>query len=92
MKAALEAVMLICFGISWPFSIVRSLKSRTAAGKSPVFLIFIIIGYVCGIAAKISGGEFFPVGILYVADMLMVITDLLIYFRNRRLDKLRLNK
>lgn len=89
MKAILEAGMLVCFGFSWPFSIVRSWKSRTATGKSPVFLSLIILGYICGIAAKIYVGEFFWVGILYVADMLMVATDLCIYFRNRRLDRLK---
>ena len=28
----LETVMVICFGLSWPLSIRRSLKSRTAQG------------------------------------------------------------
>lgn len=87
MKEILEAGMLICFGFSWPFSIVRSWKARTAGGKSPVFLSLIILGYICGIAAKIYAGAFLWVGILYVIDMLMVTTDLLIYFRNRKLDR-----
>ena len=30
----LEAGMLVCFGISWPFNIAKSLRSRTAKGKS----------------------------------------------------------
>ena len=33
----LEAGMLVCFGISWPFNIAKSLRSRTAKGKSVAF-------------------------------------------------------
>ena len=87
MEKILEAAMLVCFGCSWPFSIARSLKARTSKGKSPVFLFLLIIGYLCGITAKIITGAFFWIGILYIADLLMVTTDLIIWFRNRRLDK-----
>lgn len=86
MQEVLETAMLVCFGFSWPFSIARSLKARTAAGKSHVFLLLIIFGYICGIGAKIYAGKFLPVGIFYIIDMLMVITDLLIYFRNKKID------
>ena len=37
MAEALESLMLILFGISWPFSIAKSYKSRTNKGKSIVF-------------------------------------------------------
>ena len=85
----LAAAMPICFGVSWPFSIMRSWRSRTAKGKSPVFLGFLIAGYVCGIAATVIGGTFTWIQYLYIADLLMVLTDFAIYFRNRKLDKLR---
>ena len=29
-----EMIMLICFGLSWPFNITKSVRSRTAKGKS----------------------------------------------------------
>ena len=30
----LEMVMIVCFGISWPLSVYKSYKARTAKGKS----------------------------------------------------------
>ena len=41
----MEAVMILCFGLSWPISIRKSWVSRTAKGKSLFFECFIWIGY-----------------------------------------------
>ena len=51
MAELLEAVMLICFGLSWPMNAWKSFKARTAAGTSWQFLGLITLGYVAGIAA-----------------------------------------
>ncbi len=40
----LEALMILCFGLSWPLSIYKSWTSRTAKGKSLYFEVFIWIG------------------------------------------------
>ena len=32
-----ETLMIICFGLSWPLSVYKSWKSRTAKGKSLQF-------------------------------------------------------
>ena len=40
----MEAVMILCFGLSWPISIRKSWVSRTAKGKSLFFECFIWIG------------------------------------------------
>ena len=37
-----ELIMVICFGLSWPLSVYKSAKSRTAKGKS-LFLSLIHI-------------------------------------------------
>ena len=34
MAEALEAIMLICFGLSWPMNAYKNFKARTAAGTS----------------------------------------------------------
>ena len=47
-----ETIMIISFGISWPLSIVRSVRSKSTKGKSLLFMCFIAFGYVCGIIAK----------------------------------------
>lgn len=87
----LEAVMVICFGISWPMSILKSYKSRTAKGKSIFFLFMIWIGYVSGIVWKIivfkQTGEFKYPSYFYILNLLMVSIDICLYFRNRALDK-----
>ena len=48
----LETVMILAFGLSWPLSIYKSVKSRTAKGKSLQFEIFIWLGYIACIVMK----------------------------------------
>jgi uncharacterized protein involved in response to NO len=84
-----EAIMLICFGAAWPFSIVRSWRSRTSKGKSIFFLFVVEVGYVAGIMNKVTQNQCHdPVLWLYILNIAMVGTDAVLYFRNRRLDKL----
>ena len=79
--------MLIMFGVSWPVSLYKSYRARTAAGKSLIFLICIEIGYISGIANKILFNYNWVLW-LYVLNFLMVAADMVMYFRNHRLDKL----
>ena len=81
--------MLVCFGVSWPFNIAKSLRSRTAKGKSVVYEILVVVGYFFGLAAKIILGDVNYVMIFYIVDILMVTTDIVLTFRNRRLDRER---
>ena len=83
-----EIGMLVGFGFAWPSNIYKSLKSRTAAGKSLTFQWAIIFGYICGITHKILYSND-VVLYLYVLNLVMVSIDTALYFRNRRLDKLR---
>lgn len=81
--------MLVCFGVSWPFNIAKSLRSRTAKGKSVAFELLIIAGYLCGLVGKLILGNLSYVVFFYIADILMVAADLVLTFRNRRLDRER---
>ncbi len=74
-----EALMLICFGSAWPFSIYKALKSRRIDGKSPLFLFIVLVGYVSGIIHKVFY-SFDSLIYLYVLNALMVALDLGIYF------------
>ncbi|NLK39292.1 MAG: hypothetical protein GX303_03450 [Clostridiales bacterium] len=88
MNASLfEAMMVVSFGISWPMSIIRSYKGRTAKGKSPLFLFFIFFGYICGIAAKLIANSINYVLIFYILNLIMVAVDIILYFRNRAIDR-----
>lgn len=90
----LEAAMIFCWGLSWPVSIYKSYKSRTAKGKSVVFEVFILIGYCCGILRKflqIGTGEhfdrlFYLAFVFYFINLISVSIDMILWFRNRRLD------
>ena len=87
MAQLLEVLMLICFGLSWPFNIMKSWKSRTARGKSLLFECCVIVGYCCGLAGKIIGGNITYVVAVYILDIAMVATDLVLTIRNIFLDK-----
>ena len=87
METFFEAVMVICFGLSWPLSVSKSWKSRTAKGKSLFFEIFILIGYLSGIIGKIITDNVTYVVIFYVINTVMVCVDLCLYTRNVKLDK-----
>ena len=95
MAEIFEIIMVLCFGASWPFNVARSYKARTAKGKSPVFLICILVGYIAGINSKLineqymaSFSEKWYVLFFYVLNFVMVSIDFVLYFRNKRLDRL----
>lgn len=74
-----EAMMLVCFGISWPVSIFKSLRTKNVSGKSPGFMVLVACGYAFGIIHK----YFFLcdwVIYLYAFNLLLVLTDLFLYF------------
>ena len=85
--AVLECVMLICFGVSWPISVYKSLKTRSTAGKSVAFTVAILVGYTAGIVGKIISGNLTYVLVLYFINFAVVSFDLALYFINRKREK-----
>ncbi len=86
-----EIGMLVAFGCSWPFNIIKSLRSRTAKGKSVAFELIIVGGYLIGLLGKLitwhrTGVWAYSIW-FYFADIAMVVTDILLYFRNAALDR-----
>lgn len=87
-----EIAMLCLFGCSWPFNIAKALRARTAKGKSVLFELLILTGYLIGLFGKLYA--FRQTGTLaysvwfYMADILMVSVDLILYSINARRDKL----
>ena len=93
---ACETLMIICFGLSWPLSVYKSWKSRTSKGKPLQFEIFIWIGYIFGIAKNFikffngsAGFIFFLAWGFYFLNFIEITIDMILYFRNVKLDKLR---
>ena len=79
-----EALMLICFGFSWPFAIMKTVKVKNPSGKSYIFLTLIIVGYAAGCLYKLCG-TFDFVFWLYLLNGLLVLTDTLLclYYQHR---------
>ncbi len=77
-----EAMMLICFGAAWPFSIYRMLKTKKSQGKSVPFLVVLLFGYACGILFEYFGMRS-AVIILYIINTLMVSADLMLTLKYR---------
>jgi hypothetical protein len=78
-----EAGMLVCFGISWPISIIKSLRTKVVQGKSPIFMTVVALGYVSGMIHKIVY-SFDQVFLLYVFNFVMVTIDLGLYWKYRK--------
>ena len=83
----LEFAMLFAFGFSWPFAIFKTWRAKRVDGKSPMFMIIVLVGYMCGIAARLldaaPGNDWLC--IVYMVDMALVSTDLALYFRYSRM-------
>lgn len=81
-----EFLMLCCFGFSWPFSIAKSIKSRSAKGKSLGFMLLVELGYVFGITHKLLYSRDWVIW-AYVALFFVVGLDIALYFRNAANDR-----
>ena len=88
-----ELLMIICFGVSWPLNIIKAWRARTAKGSSVQFYFLILVGYLFGIASKViklRAGVSTPgyVWFFYILNSVIVTTGILVWFRNRRLDRM----
>ena len=95
MSEILEITMIVSFGASWPLNVIKSYKSRTTKGKSLCFLLLIFFGYIAGILSKLLNQAYmleistkWYILFFYVLNLTMVGLDLLLYFRNKHLDKI----
>ena len=96
MAEFLEIVMIVSFGCSWPMNVIKSYKARTTKGKSLAFLLLIFFGYIAGIASKFVNETYMAsfaskwyVLVFYFLNWFMVGCDLILYVRNKKLDKER---
>lgn len=82
-----EGIMIGSFGLSWPVSVYRSWKSRSTKGKSLAFLLLIEFGYIMGLIGKIAFNPSFLIAV-YSFNTIFVTTDIILFLRNRRLERL----
>lgn len=83
-----EIIMLFCLGVAWPTSIYKSIKSKSAEGKSFNFLIIAIVGYISGILNKICY-TFDYVIILYVINLIMISIDAMLYMKYSKFNSIK---
>lgn len=88
MAELLESTMLICFGLSWPMNLAKNIKARSASNMSLQFILLIITGYIAGISAKIYTHRFNYVLVVYLLNLAVVSANVVVYFINRRYDRL----
>lgn len=94
MAEILEIAMLVSFGASWPMNVIKSYRTRSTKGKSVVFLILILLGYVAGITSKLVNETYMAsfsskwyVLVFYCLNFCMVFADLILYFRNMHIER-----
>ena len=76
--------MLLCFGAAWPFSIYKAYTSKAETGQSLLFLYIIFIGYLAGIAHKLTY-SYDKVIYAYILNALLVAANIILVHRNRNL-------
>ena len=79
----LEFAMLFCFGFSWPFAIAKTIRAKRVDGKSPLFEIIVIVGYLFGIASHLISDRSWVTWV-YLLDTALVATDLTLYYHYAR--------
>lgn len=86
----LEALMFFVFSCSWYWSIAKMLRTRTATGKSLIFVLLTCSGYMFGITAKLltwrETGELSPFLYFYLWNLAVISVDLMLvlYFSKDR--------
>ncbi len=92
----METLMVIGFGISWPLNITKAWKARTAKSTSLPFYLCIWSGYIFAIIGKLVAINIGDTTwekialpfVFYFINFVMVSGGILIYFRNKLLDRM----
>ncbi len=87
MSEFFEGIMLICFGCSWPMSVFRNIKAKSAKNMSLGFIVLIIVGYIAGISAKVINRNYSFILFVYAFNLFIVSINLIVYFVNCSYDR-----
>ncbi len=75
----LEGSMMICWGISWPFQVAKTYRTKNVKGKSILFIWLVLIGYILGITYKLFY-HYDCVIWLYILNSVFVGADMVLYY------------
>lgn len=94
MSELLEIIMIVAFGASWPLNVVKAYKGRSTKGTSILFLSLIFFGYIAGILSKFLNQAYMEnfskkwyVLVFYFLNLIMVGLAIILYFRNKKIEK-----
>lgn len=87
-----ETIMLICFGVSWPFSILKMWRTKRVEGKCSIFLSCVFVGYIAGVTAKLWRAKILGccpewVTVLYAFNGMLVFIDLMLYVKYSKVNQ-----
>lgn len=78
-----EALMLICFGISWPIAVFKTYRVKRVEGKSLSFSFLILLGYIFGIIHKIFFNNDWVLYI-YIINTFFVLLDIMLHLKYKK--------
>ncbi len=74
-----ELLFFVFIACAWPTSMIRMIRNKSTKGKSVVFSVLLLIGYVFGIGHKFLY-DFDWVVVIYFFNALLILSDIVIYF------------
>ncbi len=86
-----EALMLLCFGCSWPFAIAKTIRTQSVDGLSIWYITLVFIGYLAGIVYKVFV-HLDGVLWLYIMNASIIFTEMMLYFKYRRGNEYRFSQ
>ena len=99
MSEILEIVMILSFGISWPINLRKNIKSKTTKGISLWFYLMIFFGYIAGIISKFLNEAYMAsfstkwyVLMFYFINLIVVGLNIIVYFRNKKIEEKEVNE
>ena len=75
-----EAIMMLCFGASWPFQVAKTYRTKNVEGKSILFLWLVETGYILGMLHHILYAPD-KVIYLYLLNFALVGIDMVLYYK-----------
>lgn len=75
-----EILMLVCFGISWPVAVYKTYQAKSVKGKSLLFLVLILFGYIFGTVHKLFYNLDYVIW-LYIINGALVLADMALWFK-----------
>lgn len=74
-----ELLFFVFIACAWPISMTRMIRNKSTQGKSVIFSLILLLGYVFGITGKFIYNPDWVVAV-YFLNVLLISADTVIYF------------